>query len=219
MKITILGTGNAQVTECYNTCFVLTDELPDGEKKYLMVDGGGGNTILRQLKYAGLKWQDMRDIFLTHRHLDHIMGIVWMMRMICQNISRGNYEGEARIYGHGEVLSILREMAEKLLEKNGDGRIRLIRKSQNEGAAMARNTGIDAARGRYIAFLDADDLWAPEKLKEELAYMNEVGAGFVFTSYHFGDESAVPTGKAVHVPETLNYRQALSRTVIFTSRC
>ena len=117
MKITILGTGNAQVTECYNTCFVLTDELPDGEKKYLMVDGGGGGTILRQLKYAGLKWQDMRDIFLTHRHLDHIMGIVWMMRMICQNISRGNYEGEARIYGHGEVQGILREMAEKLLEK------------------------------------------------------------------------------------------------------
>ena len=106
---------------------------------------------------------------------------------------------------------------EKLLEESGDGRIRLIRKSQNEGAAMARNTGLEVAQGRYIAFLDADDLWAPEKLEEELAYMNEVGAGFVFTSYHFGDESAVPTGKAVHVPETLNYRQALSRTVIFTS--
>ncbi|MBO4887724.1 MAG: MBL fold metallo-hydrolase [Firmicutes bacterium] len=112
MKITILGTGNAQVTECYNTCFVLSD----GDRHF-MVDGGGGNTILRQLKLSGLKWQDMRDIFLTHKHLDHIMGIVWMMRMICQNISRGNYEGEARIYGHGEVLEILRDLAEKLLDK------------------------------------------------------------------------------------------------------
>ena len=98
-----------------------------------------------------------------------------------------------------------------------DERIRLIRNDRNEGAAMARNTGIEAAQGRYIAFLDADDIWAPDKLEEELAYMIETGAGFIFTSYHFGDENAVPTGKAVHVPATLTYRQALSRTVIFTS--
>ena len=49
MNITMLGTGNAMVTECYNTCFV----LQDGEK-HLLVDGGGGNTLLRQLKQAGL---------------------------------------------------------------------------------------------------------------------------------------------------------------------
>ena len=111
MKLTILGTGNAQVTECYNTCFVLSD----GDRHF-MVDGGGGNTILRQLKLAGLDWKDMRDIFLTHKHLDHIMGIIWMVRMICQNISRGNYEGEARIYGHEEVIGLVRDMAGKLLE-------------------------------------------------------------------------------------------------------
>lgn len=48
MKITMLGTGNATVTECYNTCFVLS-----GEGKHLLVDGGGGNTVLRRLKQAG----------------------------------------------------------------------------------------------------------------------------------------------------------------------
>ena len=57
MNITMLGTGNAMVTECYNTCFV----LQDGEK-HLLVDGGGGNTLLRQLKKAGFAWQDMREI-------------------------------------------------------------------------------------------------------------------------------------------------------------
>ena len=56
MNITMLGTGNAMVTECYNTCFV----LQDGEK-HLLVDGGGGNTLLRQLKQAGFAWQDMRE--------------------------------------------------------------------------------------------------------------------------------------------------------------
>lgn len=58
MNITMLGTGNAMVTECYNTCFV----LEDGDK-HLLVDGGGGNTLLRQLKQAGFDWKDMREIF------------------------------------------------------------------------------------------------------------------------------------------------------------
>lgn len=87
MKITMLGTGNALVTECYNTCFVLEDE-----GKYFMIDGGGGNEVLKQLKRAGLNWMDMRDIFVTHKHIDHILGIVWMMRLICQNMNKGTYE-------------------------------------------------------------------------------------------------------------------------------
>lgn len=98
-----------------------------------------------------------------------------------------------------------------------DRRIRLIEKEKNGGAALARNTGIDAAEGRYIAFLDADDVWRPQKLKRELEYMEEKQAAFVFSAYEFGDELARGTGKVVHVPETLSYGQALSRTVIFTS--
>ena len=101
-------------------------------------------------------------------------------------------------------------------EKEG-GRIRLIKKDANEGAARARNTGIQAAKGRYIAFLDADDVWIKDKLEKELAFMKKKQAAFVFTSYEFGDEQAKGTGKVVHVPATLTYHQALSRTVIFTT--
>ncbi len=96
-------------------------------------------------------------------------------------------------------------------------RIRLIRKDKNEGAAMARNTGIDAALGRYIAFLDADDVWRPDKLEKQIAFMERTGAAFSFHAYEFGDEMARPTGKVVHVPEVLTFRQALSRTIIFTT--
>lgn len=96
-------------------------------------------------------------------------------------------------------------------------RIALIRKRENGGAARARNTGLDMARGRYIAFLDADDVWHPEKLEKEMRFLRERKAGFVFTSYEFGDEQARPTGRVVHVPAQLTYRQALSRTVIFTT--
>ncbi|MBO6241595.1 MAG: glycosyltransferase family 2 protein [Butyrivibrio sp.] len=96
-------------------------------------------------------------------------------------------------------------------------RIRLIRKEENEGAAAARNTGIDASLGRYIAFLDADDVWKSEKLEKQVAFMEKTGAAFSFHSYEFGDENAKPTGKVVKVPETLTFRKALSRTIIFTT--
>lgn len=101
---------------------------------------------------------------------------------------------------------------------DGTGRrIVLICKDRNEGAAAARNTGLDMAQGRYIAFLDADDVWFPEKLDKELRFMGERHAGFAFTAYEFGDEKAHPTGKKVRVPERLTYKRALSRTVIFTT--
>lgn len=111
MKITMLGTGNAMVTECYNTCFVIEDE-----GKYLMVDGGGGNGILRQLKSAGIDWHDMRHIFVTHKHVDHILGIIWMIRLITQNMSQGKYDGEAYIYAHDEVIGLLLSISEALLQ-------------------------------------------------------------------------------------------------------
>ena len=101
---------------------------------------------------------------------------------------------------------------------DGTGRrIVLICKEKNEGAAAARNTGLDMAQGRYIAFLDADDVWFPEKIDKQLRFLQEKRAGFAFTAYEFGDEKARPTGKKVCVPESLTYRKALSRTVIFTT--
>lgn len=106
---------------------------------------------------------------------------------------------------------------ESFAKEHPELKIRLIRKEKNEGAAAARNTGIEAAQGRYIAFLDADDIWLPERLAEGLRYLKEKQAGFVFSAYEFGDENAAPTGKIVHVPERLTYREALSRTVIFTT--
>ena len=112
MKLTILGTGNAKVTKCYNTCFALNED-----KEYFMIDGGGGSTILKQLEDAGINWKDISTIFVTHKHIDHITGILWMMRMICQYMRQGEYEGEATIYAHDEVIDLLKDLAEKLLQK------------------------------------------------------------------------------------------------------
>lgn len=109
------------------------------------------------------------------------------------------------------------EKIERYVREHGENRIRLILQPENGGAAKARNRGLREAAGRYIAYLDADDLWEPEKLERELRFMREKDAAFVFTGYEFADENGRKTGKVVHVPETLNYRQALSNTTIFTT--
>ena len=98
-----------------------------------------------------------------------------------------------------------------------DERIRLIIMDGNAGAANARNEGMRQATGTYVGYIDADDLWRPNKLSCQIVFMQEKGAAFAFTGYEFGDENAAPTGKIVRVPETLSYKQALSNTTIFTS--
>ncbi len=131
MKLTMLGTGNALVTECYNTCFLIEDR-----GQVFMVDGGGGNTILRQIKYAGYDWRDLRHIFVTHKHVDHIMGIIWMVRMFCQFMSQGKYQGDAYIYSHGEILEMIRDISGKLLQKKQSafigGRLHLVEVADGE---------------------------------------------------------------------------------------
>lgn len=110
-----------------------------------------------------------------------------------------------------------RTILEEFEKKNQDSRIRIIYLKKNSGAASARNTGTEKAEGRYLAFLDADDVWKPEKLAAELEFMRKKDAAFVYTAYEFGDENGRGTGKYVTVKENLSYKEALSRTIIFTS--
>lgn len=98
-----------------------------------------------------------------------------------------------------------------------DNRIKLINLEKNSGAAIARNTGIESAKGKYIAFLDADDLWKNEKLEKQIKFMEENNYDFTFTGYEFADESGNKLDKIVNVPRQLNYKQALKNTTIFTS--
>lgn len=109
------------------------------------------------------------------------------------------------------------ELLQRLAAAHPDRKIRIFRQETNLGAARARNRGLAEARGRYIAYLDADDLWRPEKLERQLAFMKKKDAAFSFTGYEFADENGRGTGRIVKVPETINYRQALKNTTIFTS--
>lgn len=127
-------------------------------------------------------------------------------------------------YPHWELLLVedgssdgTVETITNYIEQTQDTRIRLIKQPSNMGAARARNRGLAEAQGRYIAYLDADDLWVPEKLERELAFMCEKDAAFVFTGYEFADENGKGTGRVVKVPATLTYKEALKNTTIFTT--
>lgn len=76
---------------------------------------------------------------------------------------------------------------------NKDSRIRLI-KQENKGCAAARNNGIRNAKGRYIALLDADDIWHNDFLEEQIKYMNENSAICVCSAYERIDENSKPLG-------------------------
>lgn len=98
-----------------------------------------------------------------------------------------------------------------------DARIRYYRLEKNSGAAVARNTAIGYARGEYLAFLDSDDLWNPEKLSQQLSFMTEKECAFSFTRINFIDDEGQVVKSNVPIPERIDYRHLLRQTVIATS--
>ncbi len=104
-----------------------------------------------------------------------------------------------------------------IIKACNDNRIKLIENEKNSGAAISRNNGIKNANGRFICFLDADDLWEKEKLEKQVRFMKEKNACFSYTGYEFADENGNPNGKKVNVPNKITYKQALKNTTIWTS--
>lgn len=95
-----------------------------------------------------------------------------------------------------------------------DPRIHLIIKSRHSGIADSRNQCLQNAQGPYIAFLDADDVWHPEKLERQLRFMQEHRIGFSYSSYDCIDEDGKPLGKTVTAVANLDYRSYLHNTII-----
>ena len=110
MNLTMLGTGNALVTECYNTCFILSNG-----SRNLLVDTGGGNTILHRIRHTGFTLQDIHDVFITHSHIDHILGVIWVIRIAAQLMNKDSYSGDINIYSHDDVIPMINDLVSKLL--------------------------------------------------------------------------------------------------------
>ncbi len=111
-RLIMLGTGSALVTECYNTCFAI-----EKDEEYLLVNTGGGNGILRQLEKARIDYTHIHHIFLTNERTEHILGLVWLLRVIGKAIREENYDGELYIYASSDVTDKMRALSALTLPK------------------------------------------------------------------------------------------------------
>lgn len=107
-----------------------------------------------------------------------------------------------------ESRKVIREYTEK------DSRIKLIELTENSGAAVARNTAIKAAKGKYVAFLDSDDLWVPTKLEKQIEFMEINDYAFTYSKYQLMDVDGNKLDRVIDVPRNIDYNGLLSNTII-----
>lgn len=102
-------------------------------------------------------------------------------------------------------------------ESYKDTRIRILKNDRNCGVSLTRKKGLDAAEGDWIAVLDSDDMWAPDKLEKQLALVRLTDAALVFTGSAFIKADGMPIDWQLHVPSTLPYRELLKQNLVSNS--
>ena len=101
-QLVVLGTGAARAMRYYNTCILLRG--PEGSQ---LVDAGGGNGILLRLEAAGIPLASLTDLFVTHEHIDHCLGVLWIVRMVSTLYLKGGRERPLRIHCHARLAEKL----------------------------------------------------------------------------------------------------------------
>jgi len=181
-KLIFLGTGNGTVTDCYNTCFILQNN-----DKNILVDAGGGNGILTQLKKANIKTESIHDVIISHNHMDHLIGLFWVMRDVARLMNLGKYDGVLNIYCHKSIKDIsipfldavfphqwIKGYKERTFFHNiedqqerviGDYKIKFMNLYENKGLQFGFKTRLN--NNETLAFLG--DIPCDEKLYPDLA--------------------------------------------------
>lgn len=101
-RILVLRTGAGISINCYNTCFIL-----ENNEKYLLVDTGSRSGILKQIRDMGVDITKIHDLFISHKHIDHLLGIFVFIRMITSLMGVGKYEGDLNIYCDSEIKELV----------------------------------------------------------------------------------------------------------------
>jgi len=112
---------------------------------------------------------------------------------------------------HDNSAEIIKEMAK------ADERVKYYKLGENSGAAVARNRALREAKGRYVAFLDSDDFWLPDKLDKQLALMKEKACFFVYGAIDIVDANDNILKANRRIPKKINYRGLQRNTAIATS--
>lgn len=125
----------------------------------------------------------------------------------------------AQTYPHWELLIVDDASTDETVNiiasyAQSDTRIRFAIKKQNSGIADTRNQCIQMAQGQFLAFLDADDIWHPEKLEKQLGFMIDKNVGFTYSTYDWIDENGKTLNKFINTIGNLNYETYLRNTII-----
>lgn len=98
-----------------------------------------------------------------------------------------------------------------------DSRVRLISNVKNSGVSYTRKHGLEEAKGDWIAILDSDDAWEPEKLEKQIVLQRKTNADLLFTGSAFMDSEGHPIDWCLHAPKEVTYRQLLKQNVLSNS--
>lgn len=109
-RITMLGTGHAMTLDCFNTCFVY-----ENENGKMLVDTGGGQQLLRQLRDAGISSREIQTVFISHQHTDHLLGLPWLFRTLG---GPGGGDRKLTLYMHEELMGVATGILRLLLPDN-----------------------------------------------------------------------------------------------------
>ncbi len=112
-KIIVLGTGSAMPTKIFNTCFILTND----NNANILVDAGGGVGIHKQLELANIKESNIHNLIVSHKHADHLFGVIWLIRKISLMISENKYCGVFNIYCNDDTANSIMQIATATLRK------------------------------------------------------------------------------------------------------
>jgi len=100
---------------------------------------------------------------------------------------------------------------------NQDSRIHVLENPVNIGVAASRNKGMSACTGEYIAFLDSDDIWLPDKINLQMQKIREENLDLCCTAYSFINSETKPIGKTYRIPEVVSLKRLLAENVIGAS--
>ena len=123
----------------------------------------------------------------------------------------------AQTYTNWEMLIVDDYSADnslQILKKYNDKRIQLIELDKNVGASESRNVAIRKAKGKYIAFLDSDDLWEPQKLEKQISFMETEDIAFSFSTYQPMSDDESKLYSIIHAPKIVTYSSYLKKTII-----
>lgn len=153
---------------------------------------------------------------------NELVSIIMPAYNAAKTLSQAVTSALAQSYGNFELIIIddcstdgTRALAQDFCAR--DSRVRLLCNHRNSGASQTRHNGVAQARGRWLAFLDSDDIWAADKLEKQMALQKGSGADLIFTGSAFIDSEGNFKGWTLHVPETISYRSLLKQNLISNS--